>query len=105
MAWEQRGARRYFYRSRKVAGRVVHEYLGRGEEAERCAAEAARRRQDREAHRAEQARLDDADGPARQFASFTDLLTGSAFLAAGFYRDHGRWRPRPSHSEDDHGTA
>jgi hypothetical protein len=90
MAWEQRGARRYFYRSRKVAGRVVHVYVGRGEEAERFAAEATRRRQDREARRPEQARLDAADGPARQFAGLTDLLTHSAFLAAGFYR-----RPRP----------
>jgi hypothetical protein len=105
MAWEQRGARRYFYHSRKVAGRVVHVYLGRGEEAERFAAQAARRRQDREACRAEQARLDAADGPARQFAGFTDLLTSSAFLAAGFQRVSGRWKPRPISSEDDHGTA
>jgi hypothetical protein len=102
MAWEVRDGNSYYYYSRKVSGRVVHVYVGRGEEAERFAAEATRRRLDREARRAEQARLDDADGPARQFAGLTDLLTHSAFLAAGFYRDHGRWRPRPASPEDHH---
>jgi hypothetical protein len=105
MAWEVRDGNSYYYYSRKVSGRVVHVYVGRGEEAERFAAEVARRRLDREARRAEQARLDDADGPTRQLAAFTDLLTSSAFLAAGFQRVSGRWKPRPSYSEDDHGTA
>ena len=93
MAWEQRGGKSYYYYSRKVSGRVVHVYVGRGEEAERLAAEAALRRLEREARRTEQDRLDAAADPARQLATFTDLMTSSACLAAGCYRDHGRWRP------------
>jgi hypothetical protein len=105
MAWEVRDGNSYYYYSRKVSGRVVHVYVGRGEEAERFAAEVARRRLERAASRAEQNRLDAADGPTRKLAAFTDLLTSSACLAVGCYRDHGRWRARPANPEDRHDHA
>jgi len=38
---------RYYYRSRRVGGRVVTEYLGAGEGAERSAAMEARKREER----------------------------------------------------------
>ena len=31
MSWEQRGNRRYYFRKRRQAGRVVSEYVGAGE--------------------------------------------------------------------------
>jgi hypothetical protein len=41
MPWEQRGNQRYYYRKEKIEGRVVRTYFGRGEAAERAAAEDA----------------------------------------------------------------
>lgn len=38
---------RYYYRSRRVGGRVVTEYLGAGEGAERSAVMEARKREER----------------------------------------------------------
>ena len=34
MSWETRGNKQYFYRRRKVNGRVVGQYLGKGYAAE-----------------------------------------------------------------------
>jgi hypothetical protein len=94
MAWE-RG--RYYTRSRRVNGRVVRQYLGRGPEAHLAAALDARRRQEREAGRlalqAEAERQRAVDLPLRAFARLTDLLAGAALVLAGFHRhDRGPWR-------------
>jgi hypothetical protein len=39
MAWEQRGSRRYYSRTRRVGGRRVRQYYGNDERAELAAAE------------------------------------------------------------------
>ena len=44
MAWVRRGRKLYYYRTRRVGGRVLREYLGSGPEAELAAAlDSARR--------------------------------------------------------------
>lgn len=43
MPWEARGRRHYYYRTRRVNGKVVRTYLGAGEEAQRAAEEDARK--------------------------------------------------------------
>ncbi len=50
MAWESRTGteRRYYTRSRKIRGRVVREYVGRGSKAEIEAALDQERREERE---------------------------------------------------------
>lgn len=47
MGWETRRNNRYYYRARKVGGRVVKEYVGAGPVAETVAAQDARVRSER----------------------------------------------------------
>jgi hypothetical protein len=99
MGWELRGGRRYYTRSRKVGGRVLREYIGRGPEAELAAAlDAARRAEQtrrRQAARAEQARLAGADSLLLSFVELAELLARASLVTAG-YRQHarGHWRRR-----------
>jgi hypothetical protein len=99
MGWELRGGRRYYTRSRKVGGRVLREYLGRGPEAELAAAlDAARRAEQarrRRAARAEQQRTAVADSLVLSFCSQVELVARAALVAAG-HRQHarGQWRRR-----------
>ena len=104
MAWEarSRGRGRYYTRSRKVAGRVVREYIGTGPVAEIAAAADALRRADRraalEARRAEEARWRAALTPLVELCRAADLMARATLLAAGYHR-HSRssWRKRHVH--------
>jgi hypothetical protein len=106
MGWEVRGRCRFYTRSRKVAGRVVREYVGTGAVGELAAAADALRRADRraasEASRAEQARWREALAPLLALSRAADLLARAALLAAG-YRQHARssWRMRRHVHHDD----
>ena len=108
MAWEVRGSRRYYTRSRKVAGRVVREYIGTGPVAEIAAAADGLRRADRraaaEALRGEQARWQAAVAPLLELSRAADLLARAALLAAGYHR-HSRssWRKKRYVHDNDNG--
>jgi hypothetical protein len=104
MAWEARGSRRYYTRSKRVNGRVVREYLGAAgaPAAELAAAADALRRADRraalEARRAEEARWRAALTPLVELCRAADLMARATLLAAGYHR-HSRssWRKRHVH--------
>lgn len=106
MAWEQRGNNSYYYRSRKIGGRVVKEYIGAGLTAEIVAArdEAARERRhaERERERAELRRLAAIEAEYAVFARACDALAAAALLAVG-YRQHARgaWRKRRDGETDE----
>ena len=96
MGWE-RG--RYYYRSRKVGGRVVRQYIGTGEVAELVAQtdalERERRETERAARRAERAELEALDVPLDQLNDLADLLARAALVAAGFRQyKRGEWRKK-----------
>ena len=99
MAWEHRGDRTYYYRSRKVAGRVVKEYIGAGPTAALIAAhdeaERERRIEQREQAREDARRLAELAAQYETASRAADALTAAALLAAG-YRQHARgtWRKR-----------
>jgi hypothetical protein len=92
MSWETRGRHRYYYRSRRVGGRVVREYLGTGDRAAEAAAADAERRRHEEADRAAVAALDAA---ADELDALADLIARAALLAAGYHQHaRGPWRKR-----------
>lgn len=97
MAWETRGNRTYYYRSRKIGGRVVKEYLGAGPMAVRLAAQDTAERERRHEHgeraRADARRLADLAAHDDAFSRATEALMAAALMAAG-YRQHARgaWR-------------
>jgi hypothetical protein len=88
MGWEQRGKRKFFYRSRRENGRVVREYVGGGEEAE-----AAAKRD--EAERAQRAELKRIGVVLDALRIVIDVLIEDQMIAAGYHRhDRGPWRKK-----------
>lgn len=93
MGWE----RGYYYRARKVNGRVVREYVGTGFVAELAAQMDASERREREieraARRAERDELDALDAPLNELNTLADLVAKAALMAAGFHcHRRGEWR-------------
>ena len=100
MSWETRGVYGpYYTRSRRVDGRVVREYVGRGplaeiiaqaDEAER---EACRLERRREREQLEQDR--ELDQLFSAYSAGVDELLRGVLEAAGYYRHkRGEWRRR-----------
>ena len=98
MAWEKRRRKRYYYSKRRLAGRVVSDYVGAGEAAgviatlevlyrEQRIAEQRHRRCEQESHRAADAEIDRLGGGIR-------LLVAAALLARGYHTHKGQWRLR-----------
>jgi hypothetical protein len=98
MGWERRGSATYYYRSRRVNGRVVNEYFGSGLlgelVAQQDAQERAKRAADTAAWKAERDRLEAADAPLQELDALVSLLTRGVLLAAGYHRHHREWRKK-----------
>jgi hypothetical protein len=99
VGWEQRGGQRYYYRSRRVGGRVVKEYHGDGLRAllaiEQDEAERAERAERRAVLADELARIVALETPLTAFCEAAEVLARSALLARGYHRhDRGEWRRR-----------
>ena len=110
MGWEARGNGLYYFRYRKVNGRVTRQYLGAGAVAELAAAADALRRADRkaamEARRAEQARWREALAPLLELSRVADLMARAALLAGGYHRHARTWRKkRYVHDNDNAAEA
>jgi hypothetical protein len=95
--WEQRGDKRYYYRTVRIGRRAARRYVGAGPAAELAAAADELRRVQRALatgeRAAEQARYRDAAAPLLEFCDATDVLARAALVAAGFHRHAGgAWR-------------
>lgn len=96
MGWDRRG---YYYRARKVNGRVIREYIGAGQVATLAAKLDAIERDERDTEKAtektERERWKDFDAPVDELDELVENLARAALLAAG-YRQHkrGEWRKR-----------
>lgn len=94
MPWDHRG---YYYRAHKFGGRVVRQYVGRGEIAELVAALDAADRDER-ADRADRLRafradLDRLDALVERADAALAAVARAALLAAGYRQHHrGEWR-------------
>jgi hypothetical protein len=99
MAWERRRRGSFYYRSKRVGGRVVKDYFGNGtigELAADLAEEArARRAEDAAALRTEQARLEALDQPPAALDRACSLMATATLTASGYRRyNFGPWRKR-----------
>jgi hypothetical protein len=99
MALERRAGGVYYYRSRRVNGRVVKEYAGCGRVATLAAElDGLDRDQaaiDREREKRTRDELAALDGPLAELNDLTDLLARAALVAAGYRQHHrGEWRKR-----------
>lgn len=100
MSWFHRGNGTFYYeRARKVGGKVVKEYIGRGPLAELAALLDAQRRAEREAAirdaRNERERVKASVELAVELAELIELLVKGHLLVAGFHQhDRGEWRRR-----------
>jgi hypothetical protein len=107
MAWEARlGTKaRYYYRSRRVDGRVLKTCYGTGDratEAARQDAEAsAARAADELLARAEQAGYEPLDRLTDELDAGTDLLLESVLLATGHHQHKSQWRRQRHGSHRD----
>jgi hypothetical protein len=95
VSWE----RGYYYRVRKVNGRVLREYVGAGEVASLVAQMDALRREQRQLEaleqRQEKDRLKALDADLEAVSDRIDLVARAALLAAGFHQHkRGEWRRR-----------
>jgi hypothetical protein len=111
VAWELRRGRKYYYRSRKVAGRVVREYVGAGEAAELAArldAIAAEERQaQRRTIRASRTEFAEMERIIAPLNALVDECVAYVMIRDGFHLARGRWRKkrRGRCSGDDNMTA
>ena len=107
MSWyaKQPGsAIRYYYRSRRVNGRAVKQYIGRGPAAalaaradeEKRAAATARRA----ALLAEKTLFQFADFRVKDSRALIDLLMSATLILAGYHLHHGIWRRRRTHAAE-----
>jgi hypothetical protein len=108
MGFDRRG---YFYTARKVNGRVVRTYHGKGELAKLVAEEDALARADRaaareaarETRRSRLVALDAEDSALDALIVLTDLLVRATLLAAGYHQHHrSEWRKKRGTSDDTH---
>src|SRR5689334_18194355 len=98
MSWEhpKRGGP-YYTRSRRVNGRVVREYFGKGEGARDAYEEDLERREERQRRRAawqgEVVSLEDTDQSAATFGQAAELLVQATLYVAGYHlHKRGEWR-------------
>lgn len=96
MSWETRGNNRYYYRRRKVNGRVVAEYIGAGDVAELLAKSDELDRQRRQLEAAEWRSIVEAD--RRQEKALADIAAlvraaiAAVLIANGYHTHKRQWR-------------
>lgn len=96
MSWETRGNNRYYYRRRKINGRVVADYIGAGYVAEAIAGLDKDERQERQRAAAEWRAIVEAD--RRQVATLNELdglirdAMAAVLLAHGYHAHKRQWR-------------
>ena len=98
MGWEKRGNKSYYYRKRRVNGRVCSEYVGRGAIAQISVEIIQNDQRDRKTGR-EAIRCVQQDEKAidRQLATAEAAIyaiTDAKLSAEGYHKHKGQWRRR-----------
>jgi hypothetical protein len=98
MPWQQRGTKRYYYRSERLNGRPARRYVGAGDSpaAELAATTDDLRRLEREIaareSRAERDRQQGAEAALQKLCEASDIVARAALVGAGYHRHGGEWR-------------
>jgi hypothetical protein len=92
--------RKYFYRSRRVDGRVVKEYVASGTEALIAAETDRQQRQERATADAasgkELDQINEVDAVVAESSLVFDAALSAALLKAGYHHHRGEWRKKRS---------
>ncbi len=98
MAWELRRSSPYYYRSVRVNGRVVKQYVGKGMIANEFARLQAEKQQLLQARRRSvrefSEQLQHYERILKPFWSSSEAVFKRAFEAAGYHYHRGEWRRR-----------
>jgi len=96
MAWETRGRNSYYYRKKRVGGKVVSEYMGKGllvqEIASRDLAERQKRNRELDAIKKEKNELKLLDNQIMQSMSAIGQIVEGFLIMSGFHKHKGQWR-------------
>ena len=96
MGWKTINGHRYYYKSKRVGGRVESTYFGAGESGSLMAELAAMDRLDKAAERQEQqAEREESDAEERAIAEWFDhvqAVADAVMVEAGFHKHRGQWR-------------
>jgi len=84
MGWETRRGRLYYYRKRRIDGRVVSEYIGDGPYAHQMAS--PKRRPPRDDA------FDELDQLIEANEGKIKTLVAAAYVAGGYHQHKGQWR-------------
>ena len=88
MGWERRGNGLYYYLKRRIGGRVVSQYVGKGPMADLLALEAVHAKDDRE-WQAARRRL-----AAQEWAELSQAVSGAEREADAMLNAYGLHRPK-----------
>lgn len=96
MPWDRRG---YYYEARKVDGRVVRKYIGKGRLAELCAQIDDLERENRQSARIDwkidRDLIEAWDGDTMEVIRLANLLARASLVVAGFHQHkRSEWRRR-----------
>ncbi len=100
MSWDRKSnGRKYYYRCKRVDGKAVKEYVGRGPRAEQAAVQDAEARiqkmLDQQHWMCRLARIETACEPLSGLLNASTLLTRSVLVVCGYYLHKGHeWRER-----------
>jgi len=106
MGWDQRGKKRYYYRTQRQNGRPVRTYFGSGETAEFAATADAlvrvQREMDARKWQQEQENRAAAEALLNELCEWSDLLVRATLLVAGFHQHaRGVWRLKRDQPSSD----
>ena len=92
MSWEQRGNHKYYYAKRRVNGRVVSVYLGRGPAAESAELEVERRAAERRQFQRQKRECEQQDAWIENYCQQVELAIAAQLIAQGFHQHRGELR-------------
>ena len=96
MGWEIRGNNSYYYRKKRISGKVVSEYVGRGLVAQEIASmDLAKRLEENKGIVTtiqERNELQLLDQQITQVSSFIKQILEEVLITSGFHKHKGQWR-------------